>query len=136
MQECWALLLSVVLHCSCSIGTSISIRYCIYIKETEKVFQLSPLYPDPGSNRDGLPHWCLRPARLPIPPSGQLLFLNCECKGNAFFYICKEKRIFFEKSCKDLHITAKRSNFASRLLSTHTMGERCFRSLSFLKDAI
>ena len=27
-------------------------------------------YPDPGSNRDGLPHWCLRPARLPIPPSG------------------------------------------------------------------
>ena len=29
-------------------------------------------YPDPGSNRDGLPHWCLRPARLPIPPSGLL----------------------------------------------------------------
>ena len=29
-------------------------------------------YPDPGSNRDGLPHWCLRPARLPIPPSGRL----------------------------------------------------------------
>ncbi len=28
------------------------------------------LYPDPGSNRDGLLHWCLRPARLPIPPSG------------------------------------------------------------------
>ena len=27
-------------------------------------------YPDPGSNRDGFPHWCLRPARLPIPPSG------------------------------------------------------------------
>lgn len=30
------------------------------------------LYPDPGSNRDGLLHWCLRPARLPIPPSGQI----------------------------------------------------------------
>ena len=28
------------------------------------------LYPEPGSNRHGLPHWCLRPARLPIPPSG------------------------------------------------------------------
>ena len=28
-------------------------------------------YPDPGSNRDGLLHRCLRPARLPIPPSGQ-----------------------------------------------------------------
>ena len=55
------------------------------------------LYPDPGSNRDGLPHWCLRPARLPIPPSGQLLLLNCECKGNAFFYICKGICIFFEK---------------------------------------
>ena len=26
--------------------------------------------PEPGSNRHGLPHWCLRPARLPIPPSG------------------------------------------------------------------
>ena len=29
-------------------------------------------YPDSGSNRDGLLHWCLRPARLPIPPSGHL----------------------------------------------------------------
>ena len=32
------------------------------------------VYPDPGSNRDGLLHRCLRPARLPIPPSGQVLF--------------------------------------------------------------
>ncbi len=29
------------------------------------------VYPDSGSNRDALRHWCLRPARLPIPPSGQ-----------------------------------------------------------------
>ena len=29
-------------------------------------------YPEPGSNRHGLLHWCLRPARLPIPPSGLL----------------------------------------------------------------
>ena len=29
------------------------------------------LYPEPGSNRHSLNgHWCLRPARLPIPPSG------------------------------------------------------------------
>lgn len=28
------------------------------------------VYPDSGSNRDALRHWCLRPARLPIPPSG------------------------------------------------------------------
>ena len=32
-------------------------------------------YPEPGSNRHGLLHWCLRPARLPIPPSG----LVCCC---------------------------------------------------------
>ena len=29
-------------------------------------------YPEPGSNRHGLLHWCLRPARLPIPPSGPI----------------------------------------------------------------
>ena len=29
------------------------------------------LYPEPGSNRHELLHWCLRPTRLPIPPSGQ-----------------------------------------------------------------
>ena len=28
-------------------------------------------YPEPGSNRHGSLHWCLRPTRLPIPPSGQ-----------------------------------------------------------------
>ena len=28
------------------------------------------LYPEPGSNRHELLHWCLRPTRLPIPPSG------------------------------------------------------------------
>ena len=34
-------------------------------------FSKTPLqYPEPGSNRHGLLHWCLRPARLPIPPSG------------------------------------------------------------------
>ena len=27
-------------------------------------------YPEPGSNRHELLHWCLRPTRLPIPPSG------------------------------------------------------------------
>ena len=37
------------------------------------VFGFANWYPDPGSNRDGLLHWCLRPARLPIPPSGHRL---------------------------------------------------------------
>ena len=32
------------------------------------------VYPEPGSNRHGLLHWCLRPARLPIPPSGLMSF--------------------------------------------------------------
>ena len=32
-----------------------------------------------------LPHWCLRPARLPIPPSG----LESGCKGSANFLIAK-----------------------------------------------
>ena len=44
-------------------------------------------YPDPGSNRDGLLHWCLRPARLPIPPSGlseKRLGDECGCKDNSF----------------------------------------------------
>ena len=39
------------------------------------IFKQLPLlwYPEPGSNRHGLLHWCLRPARLPIPPSGQIV---------------------------------------------------------------
>ena len=38
---------------------------CLKIKHLHFVW-----YPEPGSNRHGLLHWCLRPARLPIPPSG------------------------------------------------------------------
>ena len=50
------------------------IAYIIrYINEKRREVNFSPSwYPDPGSNRDGLLHWCLRPARLPIPPSGQI----------------------------------------------------------------
>ena len=29
------------------------------------------MYPGPGSNRYFRRNWCLRPARLPIPPPGQ-----------------------------------------------------------------
>ncbi len=54
------------------------------------------LYPDPGSNRDGLPHWCLRPARLPIPPSG----LKCDCKGNESFFYEQKNELFFVFSHK------------------------------------
>lgn len=45
-------------------------------------------YPDPGSNRDGLLHWCLRPARLPIPPSGHGHFIR-RCKGTYNFETTK-----------------------------------------------
>ena len=64
-------------------------------KQREKDFHLSPfaLYPDPGSNRDGFPHWCLRPARLPIPPSGHLF--DFDCKDNTFLIHCKIYPRFF-----------------------------------------
>ena len=48
-------------------------------------------YPEPGSNRHGLLHWCLRPARLPIPPSGRdnagakVVFMVDKAKEKAIF---------------------------------------------------
>lgn len=42
------------------------------------------MYPDPGSNRDGLLHWCLRPARLPIPPSGRGVYVKTGAKIHIF----------------------------------------------------
>ena len=54
------------------------------IVDNQEIINYS-LYPDPGSNRDGLLHWCLRPARLPIPPSG----LNADAKVRIFFLTTK-----------------------------------------------
>ena len=46
-------------------------REPIFNEKGASVDTETPLrYPEPGSNRHGLLHWCLRPARLPIPPSG------------------------------------------------------------------
>ena len=46
---------------------------CIKKEEVFKHFLL--LVPRPGVEPGWmLLHWCLRPARLPIPPSGQLFF--------------------------------------------------------------
>ena len=58
------------------------------LRENKKIPRKHPfardfMYPDPGSNRDGLPHWCLRPARLPIPPSGLQKRVQGQCKPNA-----------------------------------------------------
>ena len=48
--------------------------WCKIQKKNRKSLKINDLrfkvYPEPGSNRHGLLHWCLRPARLPIPPSG------------------------------------------------------------------
>ena len=46
-------------------------------------------YPDPGSNRDGLLQRCLRPSRLPIPPSGQIYISSVinDCRA----ILCKTK---------------------------------------------
>ena len=50
--------------------------WCKNQKKNRKSLKIKDLrfvgYPEPGSNRHGLLHWCLRPARLPIPPSGRL----------------------------------------------------------------
>ena len=48
----------------------------ILIRQKENSFfaKILLLYPEPGSNRHGLLHWCLRPARLPIPPSGLIVY--------------------------------------------------------------
>ena len=48
-------------------------------------------YPDPGSNRDELLHWCLRPARLPIPPSGRgsRFITELRCKDSQNCLPCK-----------------------------------------------
>ena len=55
-------------------------------------------YPDPGSNRDGLLHWCLRPARLPIPPSGHCIFNNTGAKVKFFPEFANFILFFFPNS--------------------------------------
>ena len=56
------------------IADSVVQAWCKCEKEKCKCLKIKHLhfvgYPEPGSNRHGLLHWCLRPARLPIPPSG------------------------------------------------------------------
>ena len=69
-------------------------RFVQQKKEKDLVFLLF-LYPDPGSNRDGLPHWCLRPARLPIPPSGHTLYRDCGCKDRENFLLRKKFSLIF-----------------------------------------
>ena len=53
------------------------------------------LYPEPGSNRHRLPYWCLRPARLPIPPSGPVLFFRIAVQRYKVFWKHQNKAPFF-----------------------------------------
>ncbi len=67
----------------------------VYLKKTTRLNKvMSFLYPEPGSNRHGLLHWCLRPARLPIPPSGPL-----QCKVNKFRAIFQIKTLIRSRYC-------------------------------------
>ncbi len=58
-------------------------------------------YPDPGSNRDGLLQRCLRPSRLPIPPSGLFEVTAVKgspqipCKGRENFRFLQNVVLFF-----------------------------------------
>ena len=63
-----------------------------YNKKREKFFRISLLVPRAGIEPAWKwIHWCLRPARLPIPPSGLL-----RRKGKRFVWIVQ---IFFLKIC-------------------------------------
>ena len=63
--------------------------WCKKEKEKCKCLKIKHLhfvgYPEPGSNRHGLLHWCLRPARLPIPPSGLVCAFRRLCGGELGF---------------------------------------------------
>ena len=64
-------------------------------------------YPEPGSNRHGLLHWCLRPARLPIPPSGLVaaLFVPFRDFGSVVAVLIgrQHRRVdLLVKVCKDI----------------------------------
>ena len=78
-----------------------------FITNTQLIFFVPRPGVEPGWM---LLHWCLRPARLPIPPSGQLFWatvsLNCGAKVSHFsdthkfwktFSLLKPEKILFEK---------------------------------------
>ena len=75
--------------------------WCKWEKEKCKCLKIKHLhfvgYPEPGSNRHGLLHWCLRPARLPIPPSGLVSVGNRESALDV-----TEVVDLLVKECKDI----------------------------------
>ena len=76
-------------------------------KPSQNVLCEGFLYPEPGSNRHGLLHWCLRPARLPIPPSGLVaaLFVPFRDFGSVVAVLIgrQHRRVdLLVKVCKDI----------------------------------
>ena len=57
-------------------------------------------YPEPGSNRHGLPHWCLRPARLPEPARVAPLVFETSASTDSAIWACSFCRCFSEIGCK------------------------------------
>ena len=85
--------------------------WCKKEKEKCKYLKIKHLhfvgYPEPGSNRHGLLHWCLRPARLPIPPSGLVaaLFVPFRDFGSVVAVLIgrQHRRVdLLVKVCKDI----------------------------------
>ena len=83
-----------------SYSTLLSLSQCVFLAS-----HVVLSYPEPGSNRHGLPHWCLRPARLPSPPSGQdTTQLDSQLKAGAkvihFFEMTKVSYKKLKNICK------------------------------------
>ena len=70
-------------------------------RKSLKIKDLRLMYPEPGSNRHGLLHWCLRPARLPIPPSGRSALLCAVPVGDCCSVRCGDD---FAIGGQSLHI--------------------------------
>ncbi len=86
------------------------------------------LYPEPGSNRHRLPYWCLRPARLPIPPSG-LFCCEKQCKSRQFMFFPQIiPSLFIPVSGKSKHFRGSKRGIAGKLqlveLRKDTVGNR------------
>ena len=85
--------------------------YTLFIPENNKTPQLQlvkgfVLYPEPGSNRHALRHWCLRPTRLPIPPSGRLRMQRYDKKLKVESFRAGNVKIFSRVAwqCVPIHL--------------------------------
>ena len=78
-------------------------------------------YPEPGSNRHALRHWCLRPTRLPIPPSGPHFgclphAVNGGLRLQRYVFFLNRTN-FFRKKCTKQEADGRFSSSASARIS-------------------